>query len=209
MATIKFDSIATNFIKLIPTTFKSTFTPGGGAMPDSYALLAAQISDYVNRAMMKLFNDEWARLGGDTKAFTKVFPELQDISGAVSLDAGNYTIANPYLNFKKLIGCTKQDGNYIEIWPDYIYAYAKAGKYQYVATTDNPSIIQINNLLAIFPQSSSFSIIFQYIKLPLDKTTGNPLTQNGSNDSPFSYEWNERIAQIAYELYLQEHYDTA
>jgi len=38
------DLIAIEFIKRIPTTFKTTFTAGSGAMPDTYFMLPLMLS---------------------------------------------------------------------------------------------------------------------------------------------------------------------
>lgn len=206
MATPKIDNIANEFLKRIPDTFQTSFTPGGGIMPGGYVLkTATQIMDYVNRGMLSLFNIYWEATEGNKDLFLQIFPELQEFSDAVPLTNGNYTIAANYLNFKALIGAVKSsDNSNIEVWRSTIYTLALSGKYQFNATASKPAIIQVKNLLAVFPQSSSFQIKFHYIKLPLDPTTGLPLSQNGGYDSPFMDDWNDKIADIAYKFYLQE-----
>lgn len=211
MATPRFDTICQEFLKRVPDNFKTAFTPGGGALPDGYVLEATQIKDYVNRALLKLFNLYWEQTKGNYKLFMKIFPELVKFSDAVSLSSGNYDVANPYLDFKALVGAVESSENtFIKVWHPDRYTIALSEEYpQYTASAENPAIIQVNKKLAVFPQSSTFDIKFQYIKIPVDPTTGNPLTQNGSYDSPFMDDWNTQIIDLAEEIYLIESHQTA
>ena len=210
MATPRIDHIASEFLKRIPDEFKKSFTPGTGKMPDGYVLTAEQTEDYVNRAMLKLFNMIWNNTGGKIDLFIRILPEMVKFSDELQLTNGNYTIKNPYLNFKQIIGAVKStDNSFIKVWFTSKYTIALSGNYaQYTATESKPAIIQVNDLLAVFPQDSSFKIKIHYVAVPVNPNTGLQLKQNGDYDSPFKDDWNTRIADIAEELYLKDSYQT-
>lgn len=223
MPTLKLDQIATDFINRIPTTFKTAFAPGTGVMPDTYLLGASRIVDYVNRAMNLLFNEKWEgawKLSGGNaemqiKIFNSLLPELVRFTGELVADAAlagtAYMISSPYLDFFKLIGAVSGDNSiFIKKWDETKYMLALTGVYdEFTPTAAKPAIIQVNEMLVIFPQDiADFTFKIQYIKLPLDPTTGGYLIQNGTYDSPFHTHWNRKIADIAYEIYLGEAYET-
>jgi hypothetical protein len=207
------DLIAIEFIKRIPTTFKTTFTAGSGAMPDTYFMPAVNVIDYINRGMKKLFNDSWQSSKGDPLAFSRLFPELVRFTPAITVTNGLYTIASPYLDFKRIIGGIVVSGNiFIKIWDDTKLTLALTGLYsEYITTSSMAAMIQMNNQIFLFPDALSIgtnTIKFHYIALPVDPTTGSALVQNGNYDSPFSSEWNSVIADYAEELFLQDSYQT-
>jgi hypothetical protein len=214
MATLRLDSIAIEFIKRIPTTFKNAFTAGSGAMPDSYFMPAVNIIDYINRGMQKLFNDSWQSAKGDQQAFSRLFPELVRYTIPVTFTNGLYAIANPFLDFKRIIGGVNPAGNiFIKIWDDTKLTVAVSGIYDaYTATSNNPAMIQMNNRLYLFPDflsaAGTSGVNLHYIALPVDPSTGSALVQNGNYDSPFSSEWNSVIADYAEQLFLQDSYQT-
>ena len=206
MATPKLDRCCIELLKRIPDQFRSSFTAGSGVMPRGNLLSAETIVDYVNRAMQDLFGNFWQSTGGDVKKFIGLFPELVGISEAVTLAAGNYVIASPYKNFKKLIGAVLSSTNkFIKVKDSSLYTVYLSQEYtDYLPTRDNPAIIQVSQLLACFPQNLTGSIKFHYIKVPLDPLTGGFLVQNGDTDSPFFDHWNKNICDIAYLKYLEE-----
>lgn len=209
MATPKFDRIAINFLSRVPDAFQSAFTPGT-SMPEPNILTKAQVINYVNRALNQLFNDFWTAVGGDVKAFIKIFPELTKYSAdAITFSSGNYTIANPNLDLYKVIGAVIDTTNiYIKPKDEHKYTLYLSQEYEeYKATDANPVIIQVNRLLALFPQSTK-SVRLHYIAAPIDPTTGAQLTQNGTYDSPYFDHWNDMITDIAYNLFLKETTET-
>lgn len=214
MATLKWDRIADGFLKRIPDTFATAFTPGGGAMPAGNILTAAQITDYVNRGLLEFFDKVWAAVEGNAEKFGNIFPELIKISDAITLSSGNYTLATPYLDFHKIIGgmsvaVSPAVSVPIRIWNEKVYPFAKTEKYmQYQASASNPAMIQLDNVLNIFPQSSTFQIKIVYIRKPLLPTTGGFLTQNGTVDSPFAEHWEEKLIQSVYDIFLKETHET-
>ena len=214
MATLRWDRIADGFLKRIPDTFATAFTPGGGVMPAGNILTAAQISDYVNRGLLEFFDKVWAAVEGNAEKFGNIFPELIKISDAIDLSSGNYILATPYLDFHKIIGgmsvaVSPAVSVPIRIWNEKVYPFAKTEKYmQYQASASNPAMIQLNNVLNIFPQSSTFQIKIVYIRKPLLPTTGGFLVQNGTVDSPFAEHWEEKLIQSVYDIFLKETHET-
>jgi hypothetical protein len=213
--TPKLDSIAIEFVKRIPTSFKSTFTPNM-IMPDTYFMPALQVVDYINRAMMALFNDYWQSVKGDASMFARIFPELVRYTPQIRITNGLYVIAAPYLDFKKIIGGLAQgsiNSNYfIKVWDDTKLTIALSGLYDVYTTTSNkPAMIQMNNSFYLFPdalESSVNNINLHYIGIPVNPVTGSALVQNDNYDSPFSAEWNSVIADHAEQLFLQDSYQT-
>lgn len=212
------DSIAIEFVKRIPTTFKTTFA-GSAAMPDTYVLTAVQIVDFINRAMKKLFNDSWQSANGDPLKFSRLLPELVRYSDEIQLANGHYNIANPFLDFKRIIGGIvtgvledSVSSIFIKIWDDTKLTIALSGLYpEYIATSENPALIQMDKQLYLFPDAvyggtgiMLNGIRLHYIALPVDPTTGSAIIQNGDYDCPFDSEWNTVIADYAYEMFLEE-----
>lgn len=212
MSTPRIDRLCADFLKRVPDEFQSEFTPGTGqTMPKGHLLKAEVILDYVNRALQELFNNVWQSVNGNIDAFTSIMPEMVKFSDAVPLSSGNYTIADPYKDFYKLIGAVKSPGNdYIKVKPESKYTLYLSEEYStvYTPTEDEPAIIQVNQLLAVFPQTLTGNIKFHYIKVPVKPSTGGYLEQNGSYDSPFFEHWHSAIVDIAYLKYLKETNDT-
>ncbi|MEM3091547.1 MAG: hypothetical protein QXD05_00215 [Candidatus Pacearchaeota archaeon] len=204
--TPKLDRMCIDFIKRIPDQLRSNFTPGSGALPSSYLLDSKIIVDYINRGMQDLFGNFWKMCSGEINKFISIFPELVELSGSVSLQNGNYTITSPYRNFYKLIGAYRTADNiYFKVKDATQYTLYFTQKYdEYKVTVNNPVIIQVNQMLAVFPQTMTGQIKFQYIKVPLNPVTGEPLEQNGEYDSPFFEHWNKEIVDLAYLRFLQE-----
>lgn len=213
-----------SFIKRIPDSWSSAFTPGGGVAPSGYILTAAQILDYTNRGLMKFFNDQFqnvfenavkAGISDPIKIhdlFAGRFPELVEVTAsALTLTSGNYTFISPYLHIFKVIGAYNNATTNVplRIWKESAYPFAKTSKYaQYQASASNPALIQIKNQVCVFPQASTFGVFLIFIKYPLLPTTGGYLTQNGSVDSPFSEVWEDKITETVYSLYLKDTYET-
>lgn len=209
--TKRFDKICIAFVQKIPTSFKTTFTPGM-LMPDTYLLTKDIIADFVNAALLKLFNQFWQASAGDYQKFMGLFPELVRLSDPVSAVSGSqgwsYPIDNPYLDFEKAIGGLGPSNKFIKLWDESKFTIAMSGIYpEYTPTDSNPAIIGIHKEMFIFPQKA-YTFKLQYIALPLDPTTGDSLIQNGDYDSPFTDQWNAQIADMAYDLYLEETQET-
>ena len=206
MATIKFDRCCIELVKRIPDQFKTDFTAGSGVLPDCFMIKAVNIIDYINRGMQELFNTYWKITAGNVQRFIGIFPELIKFSGEVPLTSGNYVIASPYLDFYKIVGAVKAaDNKFIKVKDEHLYTVYLSEEYDtLVPNDDNPAIIQVNQLLAVFPQALTGSIKFHYIAAPLDTSTGGFIEQNGTVDSPFFDHWNKEIVDNAYLKYLEE-----
>jgi hypothetical protein len=206
MATPKFDRCCIELVKRIPDQFKTPFTAGTGVMPDGYMIKAVNIIDYINRGMQELFNTYWKLVAGDVQRFISIFPELAKFSSELTLSSGNYVVASPYLDFYKIVGAVTATGNkFIKVKDEYLYTIYLSGEYgTLIPDADNPVIIQVNRMLAVFPQSFTGQIKIHYIAAPLDPSTGGFITQNGTVDSPFFDHWNKEIVDNAYLKYLEE-----
>jgi hypothetical protein len=205
-ATPRLDHYAAGLIKRIPTEFETAFTPGAGTeLPNSYLLTKEAIMLFVNRAILKLFNDVWKASMGNADIFAGMLPELIKPSGLITLSSGSYKIANPYLDFKRAVGAYTESGKFIKIKDSTKYVFYKTGVYDELsASADKPALIHIADYIHIFPATVTEKIIVHYIQLPVNPTTGKQLSQNGEYDSPFTDQWDEEIITTAYQLYLQE-----
>ncbi len=212
MATPKFDKLCIDFVKRIPDQLtNATFTPGSGPLPNSYLLSSATIIDYINRAIQTFFNLSWQKVEGKASAFVNLFPEMQRTSNQETFTNGEFNIATPYLDFYKIIGGftvvminSEEIKTPIKPKAENLYLQYLSGKYKsYRATQRDPAIIQLENKLVVFPKQNT-SVIFHYIKFPLDPTTGAALTQNGNYDNPFAEQWDKEIVNIAYTIWLEE-----
>ena len=214
MPTPKFDKICIDFVKRIPDNLVSNFIPGGGMLPRSYLLPSINIIDYVNRALLGVFNNYWKAVQGNQSAFINIFPELQGITNILEVLNGVYTIQSPYKDMYVL------SSGYIISMPDSIntiktmlkirmpneLVYFKTGKLtQYKATSEDPVAIKVGNKIYFFPEySGKKDIVLGYIKMPLSPATGEYIIQNGAYDSPFSEQWHNEIVEMAYNFYAKE-----
>jgi len=209
MPTPRLDQLCVEFVKRLPDKLRSPFVPGLDYLPDAFNIGAESIIDYINRALQQHFNNDWQSVGGDEQKFIRIFPELVKVSSAVTLTSGNYDIASPHKDFFKIIGGMTVTGNkYIKPKDENLYTVYLSQEYgnTLAPTANDPAIIQVNNMLAVFPQSLAEQIKIHYIRRPVDPTTGNSFTQNGDGeiDSPFYEHWNNAIVDVAYMKYLQE-----
>lgn len=219
MPTPKIDALCVEFIKRIPDQLQANFVIGTEALPDGYNITAVTIVDYVNRAMINLFNTKWQLTEGNKQKFISIFPELLGQSERVETPV--YEIVSPYKDFHTLfsaIGTEVIDDasgdesgeeytltNYFKIRSEIEYTLFKSGKYKrYEPTETDAVIIQIKNNLEVFPTSLVSGMVFFYIKKPIDPETGLAFVQNGDNDSPFREDWHKEIIDIAYSLFLAE-----
>ena len=218
MATPKFDSIAAAFLKRIPDEFQSTFTPGTMVIPSGYIIPAANIVDYINRGMLKLFNDKWnlafTYANGNPsiqiKYFISLLPELVKLTD-VPLTDSFYEIASPLMDLFTIVGgLTTSDKRFVKVWDESKLLFALAGTYQeYTALSSSPAIIKVEDKIFYFPQDDEeISYQLQYIALPLNPETGDLLSQNGTYDIPFTLHWLNEIVNNAYQLYIEESQET-
>jgi hypothetical protein len=204
LPTIRFDRIAQEFIRRIGQRFVSGFIPGT-AMPATNGLTTDDISAYVNKALLKFVEIKWDAAKGNVEQFAGIFPELiSGPRGPRDLVNGAYTIATPDLDFFKIMAAW-DNTKYIKIWPEAAYSIAITGAHRsYIASNNEPAIIQLGNILQVFPTNYNSTISIIFIKQPLIPETGEFLIQNGTTDSPFYNYRNSSIAEIAEGLFRND-----
>jgi len=210
VTTPKIDAIITEFGRRI--AMQVTIT--AGALADYDTIMTKEVyMSYVNRAMLKLFNDIWVSVGGDKGKFMQIFPELFKTASTIS--CSSYTVimgtptltwtkATPYLDIfiiTDVINIT--DSKKVKMQEQLMYTQIIAKAYpQYTPSTTNQLGVYAQNKLTLFCDSAvTKSCLLIYIALPIDPATGSSLTQNGTYDSPFSEQWNGKIAEIAEQLF--------
>lgn len=206
MATLKMDLIAVEFLKRAKGEFKTSFTPGGGAMPAADFLTAEQIISYVNKALQSFFAAAWVKAGSSASLFSQALPELVVVR-IVTLDVNSqYTIASPNLDYQTLVSAFV-NGKLALIEGSDMKQEVQSGRIpQFAGSAEEPIVIEADNVITAYPTGIFLSKIgvLNFIKQPIDPTTGELLTQNGSFDSPFKEIWLNDIAEIAFNFYLAD-----
>jgi len=209
MATPKFDTIIKEFRARVAdiATFDIT-----GSLLDGNTLPASDTVTYVNRALFRFEEDAWVQSQGNKWNFVKVFPEMIVEASASFVIGGyggstngtNYTIASPYLDFLSILDSTT-GSQYIKVQEPQLLSVIDTGiNTQYTATSINMFLIVDGRTLYLYPSlggSGYTGVKFRYVKSPLVPTTGTPIIQNGSIDSPFYEIHTTKIAEIAEQLY--------
>ena len=184
---------------------------------DRYDMTAVEYINYVNNAMMKLFNDKWGEVKGDKQSFVNMFPELVEtkapafVKEDVSVPRYSYVsltnTALPLANLYSVLYANYTTTFIENASPDMLFAL-EMGTVS-LASITSPLIVQGRGNLYIFPAlSSSLAVTVNYIKLP-KKADGNFITQNGDTDSPFDDSWNTVIADIATQMFIAESQNNA
>lgn len=200
MATPKLDKISVELSRRIADPVASAGTNGE-------VLTATDRTSYINKAMFKLINDYWIQFGGDVKRFAQMFPELIAFE-EITLNAnGQYDInaSSDIRDFFELVDAYNYaDVIYIAKVPNYLFNIVVTGDNpDYTADENEPLCINLEGVLYFFPSANYAGAIVRiiYLKLPVDPTNGNLLTQGGTYDIPFYDHWNSTIASIAEQLW--------
>ena len=200
MATPKFDLISVQTSQLIGDPVSAASSAGA-------ILTANERTALVNRAMFKLFDEGWGISKGDIAEFLDLFPELLT-SQAVTTDAnGEYTINSTVMRDLFVVVSGLLSTTYIKTLPRHYFTIVKASKFDdFTPDSSNPVVFEISGKLSFFPSASfnAQSVTVYYIKVPLNPTDGSFLTQGGTYDSPFSDQWDSKIAEIALDIYRSE-----
>jgi len=204
MATPKFDRISVELARRIGDR-DSSGNQISAASADGVILTSVERTSYINKAMMKLMNQFWQTVNGDTQKFMGVFPELVKEKSIV-VAGGSYSLEQSgTYDFFKLVGAITSSLVYIKIWKENLYTVALSGaNSHYVATTTEPAVIQLNQSLKFFPTSFGDTVTVIYVKMPVSDIDGSFIVQGGNVDSPFFDFWNSQIAEIAETLYLTD-----
>ena len=219
-STPKLDRIITEFGRRINQHV--TYDGSDDIEDVSGGMLGVDYVAYVNKAMFKLFNDFWLQVGADKDAFVEVFPELHaEASASVLTDASGrtylgqdytfYDIANPLLHMFRLTGMLNiTDDVRVKIYPDKMYGkLLEKSVSQHMPSATNQISVQIGTRVFLFcGVKTQKSLLLYFIRLPLNPTDGAFLLQNGSYDSPFTDQWNSKIAEIAEQLYRTDTQET-
>jgi hypothetical protein len=203
MATPRFNRIALSFMAHInDVTTESVGVVQGG----SIVTTTARIESYVNRALVKLTNQLWEACGYDAEKFLQVCPELATL-GSLVKSTGDLTVPGDYFELVTASMPTLNGSSvnrYVRTPPRDKYHITKTGtNSKYVASSESPIIYEFNGTLYLFPTITDATIEILYIKMPV-KSDGTALTSGGAVDSPFTDQWDEAIAEIAYGIYLSE-----
>ena len=195
-----------------PAIFNST-----GIIQDGIFLKKEDYATYINKAMLKLFNDTWITVRGDASAFLLIFPELYATSGALSFTKESvgsfgeaqltYSIESPYCDFMKLVSANAYMSEKIRVIEESLLSVvATKSNCYYEASAEDMIIIPVGKKLYLFPpELESFQGIFMtYIKMPVNPNTGRFLTQAGDVDMPFTEQWISKIAELAEEFFRKE-----
>lgn len=204
MSTLKLDNIAVEFLKRCKGEFDSTFTPGTEAIPDADFLTGEEIVSYVNKALQTFFSEIWAE--GNVEAVVKNFPELVAIRSVSLNGSSEYTLASPNLDYKALVSIVV-DSKFGVVAPEHLKQLVASGTIeQYAGSAEEPIVVESSEIFTAYPTATflSTTAVLTIIKEPIDPTTGELLTQNGSYDSPFREIWLDKIAEIAYNFYLKD-----
>ena len=187
---------------------------GGVILPGKIILTTADIEEYVSRAMMSLVNMYWEKYEGDIIAFTQMFPELQKTINVASVLSGSYltvdldtttTLADYFQALPSYkIGSPNLK---IDVWNSAKFADLVSGDNPFmIAPSTRPAFVEVDRKLYLFPVSlgDDYHWTFVYLFVPLDPETGDRLTSGGTYDSPFTAQWDDKIAEIAEKLYWDD-----
>lgn len=195
--TTKFNEIAVEFT----TRIGDPCSVSANVITPSKNLTKAEIESYVNRALDKLFTDQWLAAKGDEWEFLRTFPELLKTIVNGNIVGG---LSTSYGNHFKLVHCMVNDIP-ARIWDIGVYDIAKSGTmFQYESSATKPAVIDKNGTLEFFGITSSTNLDIGYIIKPL-KTDGSFFVSSADGeDEPFSKIWNNTIAEIAEQLYRND-----
>ncbi len=210
---IKLERISVEFAKRINDAFTSAGVAITTGDQDGVVLAASARMAYINKAMLKLFNDVWMSVQGDRQKFAQIFPELISARTVTTTSGSAYIIATPNLDFFQMIEATVA-GIQASVLPSYFYQTVKSGKTpQFKGDASNPMAVEINGTIYFLPDVSAFqtkSAVITILRLPINGgTTGTggiflTMDASTSEDSPFLNTWNTKIVDIAEQLFRQD-----
>lgn len=182
---------------------------------DGNVLSAVQRMAYINRAMHKLVGNVWDMANqkdykNAKQIFAGIFPELVVARTVTTTSASLYVIATPNLDYFQLLEATV-DSMQAELMPSHLYLTVKSGRtIQIKGSATIPMVVEIGGSIYFLPDNAAFqskSAVLTFLRTPLNNgTTGTAgifLTMNNSTseDSPFLNSWNDKIVEIAEQLF--------
>jgi hypothetical protein len=171
------------------------------ATADGKTIKKADRENYINKAMLTLFNKYWNK----PNEMAMIFPELMKTFEGTTSSTGVYQLASPnkdiYFIFETYI-----NGKQTIIKPADMYLAIKNEAFYYQKpTADKPYLVQIADELRFLPESIGVkSFIATGIKQPINPATGGFLIIGGSYDVPFKEHWLTAILDIAELLFRQD-----
>lgn len=205
MATPKFDRMSVALSRLIADPVSAAGDAGS-------VLTANERNLYISRAMLLLFNEIWVKSGGDVFLFAGICPELLREQAVTTTSGGTYSIIGGsnmrdyYAMVSGIISTT-----YIGLKPaGWLHLYKSSYNADIIPTAADPVMIEAEGIVYFFPAASfnAQSVTLQFVKQPVEPSNGNLLSQNGTTDSPFKDHWEDKIINIAQQLFLKEAQET-
>ncbi len=201
---IKLERISIELAKRLNDAFTSADIAVAGDT-DGKVISAAQRMVYINKAMLKMFNDFWIQVKGEKRVFAQIFPELVVTRNVMTTNESTYVITNPNFDYFQLIEAMV-DGKLASVMPSSYYLTVKSNKIPQISDSSvNPVCIETGRTIHFLPDAAAYQIKSAYltfIRLPIIGTTGGFLLMDSSTeDSPFLDIWNTQIAAIAEQLF--------
>ena len=199
MPSPKMDLINVQFSKKIGDAVSAASTAGE-------ILSAAERDAYINLALNEVFRKYWESAQGNSEKFLEIFTELHKPIEIATTAAGLYTLAaeNTFDFFKMIDAYTVITPKYIKFLKKTLRTVVITGTNElYVPSTTHFIGFEVEGVLEFYP-TTSFDIQdvkINYIRKPVDPSTGAAFTNTGTNDIPFNNIWNEEIAETAYQLW--------
>lgn len=198
MPSPKFDTLNISFSKIIGDVVAAAGTSGSILSDD-------ERDGYINRALNELFRKYWEGVQGDHKRFIEVFPELFKSQDITTTAGGTYALAaaNTYDFFKAVDGILSS--SLVKFLDKSLFAVVKTNSNQmYLASTTNLLAFEIQGTITFLPAASfnAQTVTLNFIRRPVDPSTGSGFTNGGTNDHPFNAVWHEEILKIALQLFL-------
>lgn len=203
MPSPNFDKIQIYFSQKIgdPVSTASTTKPTSNTTKETRNI-------YINRAMMKLFNDVWLQVQGNVEKFIEIFPELYKIMPMTTDSSGKVAaLPSSYANYFVSIEGEKNTGNErIKFVEKVLYQTVKNSQNkQYLPSATNLFGFEISKAFEFYPASefNAQDIRVAIVIMPLT-TSGGQFSDNGSEDIPFSAHWHEMISELALQIWKED-----
>lgn len=195
----KFDSCSVQFAKKIGDAVATAATAGN-------ILSVAERETYLNLALNEVFRKYWAGVQGDTEKFLEIFPELHKSIQVTSTAGGLYVLAaaTTFDFFKMIDGYTVTSPKYIKFLKKTLRTIVITGTNSlYVPSATHFIGFEIEGTLEFYPAASfnAQNVKINYIRKPVNPTTGNAFVNADTSDIPFNAIWSEEIAETAYQIW--------
>ncbi|MGV8131550.1 MAG: hypothetical protein ACP5N7_05625 [Candidatus Pacearchaeota archaeon] len=203
MPSPKFDKLQVYFSQKIgdPVSTASTTTPTSNTTKETRDI-------YINRAMMKLFNDTWVQSQGNVEKFIEIFPELYKIMEVTTNSSGIVTsLPAGFSNyFVTIEGERDTDKLRVKFVEKVLYQTVKNNENkQYLPSATNLFGFEISKQFKFFPATefNAKKVNLAIIIMPLT-TAGAAFVNGGTEDIPFTDHWYELITELALQIWKED-----